>query len=648
MCGIAGWLGRHHQDAEDTAVRVEHMGAVLSHRGPDDHGFYQDPQGLPLFLAHRRLAIIDPERGRQPMVTPDGDLALVFNGAIYNYLEIRRELLALGHPIRSYSDTEVILYAYRQWGEECLEHFNGMFAFALWDRPRRRLFAARDRMGIKPFYYYFDGRRLLFASEIKALFASAQVAPELDSRGLADYLALQFVLGDKTMFRGVQRLEPGHALRASLEQDRVSLETWQWWDLDFTVDTTRSAEAFVEELKFLLGDAVRLRLRSDVPVGAHLSGGLDSSTVVCLASQQLGGARFTTFTGAFQEGREYDETAYARLVAEHAGVDHLECFPTAGDFAETLPRLMYHMDEPAAGPGLFPQYMVSRLASQHVKVVLGGQGGDEIFLGYTRYLLAYLEACLKGAIQGTADPESHAVTLETIIPSLPLLRNYVPMMQRFWRQGLFEESDRRYWCLVSRGPQGKSLVNPDLLPRHYQPWECFRELFNRKGQGSLINRIAYYELKASLPALLQVEDRASMAVGLESRLPLLDHRIVELVARVPPVIKFRHGCCKYLLNQAVRHLLPPQVIQRQDKMGFPVPLNLWCEGPLRQVLHDKVLVPARRRKDFYYLPALEPALSRGECFGRVAWGLICLELWQQTFLDRDPAPLSWSAPPPAG
>lgn len=633
MCGIVAWLGQPLCSHEETKTRVRAMAKSMAHRGPNDEGTYQDPRGRPAYMSHVRLAIIDPENGHQPMANHDGQVCLVFNGAIYNYLELRRELKARGHQIISYSDTEVLLHAYLEWGEQSLTHLNGMFAFAIWDGRNQRLFAARDRMGIKPLYYYFDGHRLLVFSEIKALWSAGVVRPAIDSHGLADYLALQYTLGAKTMFRGVTKLEPGHCLSATLQAEDVSFQVHPWWEIVYDIDLQQDEEYFTEKLAFLINDAIRLQLRADVPVGAHLSGGMDSSVVVCAAAQHLEGLKLKTFTGAFREADEFDESAYARLVALEAGTEYHEVYVTCQDFLDLIPKLLYFMDEPAAGPGLLPQYLVSYLASKEVKVVLGGQGGDELFLGYARYLLAYLEACLKGAIWETADPKNHAATLQTIISSLPLLQGYLPMMQHFWREGLFEEPDRRYYRLVQRSGMHGQAISPEVLDHTYQPFDSFREIFNQCGQPSLINKISSYELKASLPALLQVEDRTSMAVSLESRLPLLDHRIVELMARVPPTIKFKNGHCKHLFRRAVYNLIPQAISQRQDKKGFPVPLNIWLAGPAQDFVRDILHSPRARQRGFYNQDVLDKVLEGEGRFGRAVWGLLCLELWQRAFLD---------------
>ena len=608
---------------------LEAMTRILAHRGPDGEGVYLDGA---VGLGHRRLAIIDPEGGRQPLSNEDGSIWITFNGCVYNYQELARHLRAAGHTFRTHSDTEVIVHAYEQWGTECTRHFNGMFAFAIWDGRARRLFAARDRLGIKPFYYVAGPETFAFASEIKALIAGGFVRPELNPRGLQDYLTFQFCLDDKTLFRGVRALPPGHALVVHPE-DPARPQVFEYWDLQYHYDLHHSEGYFVDYLKFLLEDAVRLQLRSDVPLGAHLSGGLDSATVVCLAARLLDGQDLKTFTGAFDEGHRFDETPFARLVAKAIGADYHEIYLTPQDFAETISKLIWHMDEPAAGPGLFPQYFLSRLARQHVKVVLGGQGGDELFLGYARYLIAYLEECLRGAMLETADRERYAVTLESIIPNLPTLREYQPLLQYFWQEGLFAENSRRYFRLIDRGEGMRALVSQDTIDPTYSPYESFYALYSRKNLPSLINRMTYFDLKASLPALLQVEDRTSMAVGLESRVPLLDHRIVELIAAVPPMIKFKSGRLKHLFREAVKQVVPPEILARKDKMGFPVPLSQWYRTSLREFMRDILFSRRSQERGLFHTEALEQLLAHEQPFGRAVWGALCLELWHREFVD---------------
>ena len=631
MCGILGMVSLS-ASATEMEQRVIRALDSLAHRGPDGNGVHVEP-GSGVVLGHRRLAIIDPERGKQPMSTADGEITVVFNGAIYNYLELRRELIAKGHSLHSYSDTEVLLYAYREWGEACVERFQGMFAFAIWDRAHNRLFCARDRIGIKPFNYYFDGKTLIFASEVKAILATGLVKAQANAQGLQDYLTFQFCLEGKTLFKGIQTLEPGHCFVAQLDQGGIGLHPRKYWDVSYDIDDSHDEAWFVDHLAALIEDAVRMHLRSDVPLGAHLSGGLDSSTVVCLAANLLKGEQIKTFTGAFPEGPQFDETGYAKAVADFAGTDYKEIYIQGSELPEVLPRLMYYMDEPLAGPGVIPQYYVSKLAAQHVKVVLGGQGGDELFIGYARYLVAYLEKCLSGAIFETAHQNPYAVTLESIVPNLPILQTYKPMLQGLWKDGLFDSPDKRYFKLIDRSEGMSHLFTPGVFDAGYSPFESFQKIFNRDELHSMVNRMTYFDLKGSLPALLHVEDRTSMAASIESRVPLLDHRIVEFMARIPPNIKFAGGRMKHLFKESVRHTVPAPIFERKDKMGFPTPLTQWTKGVAKDFVRDTLLSERVRQRGLYNFKAIEKALDSEREFGRVVWGLLCLELWHQIYID---------------
>jgi asparagine synthase (glutamine-hydrolysing) len=378
MCGLVGIVELHGGTVDP--ARLEHMADAIAHRGPDDRGRFVDGR---VGLAHRRLSIIDLATGRQPM-TVEG-VTVAFNGEIYNYVELRAELERQGHAFRTTSDTEVLLRMYLEHGVEFVARLNGMFAFVLYDAPRGRIVAARDHFGIKPLYVHRSDERVLFASEIKALLRHPGVERAVDPVGLDDYLTLQYTLGGRTLFKGIEKLLPAHVEVLDLATGAVRRQ--RYWKPSFQIDASRDEGAYVEELRGLLESSVRWQMRSDVPVGAYLSGGLDSSTVTMLAARETPD-RLKTFTGAFREGPEFDESGHARTVAEACGAEPLFVHPTEDDFIELLPRLVYHMDEPAAGPGLFPQYVVSRLAARHVKVCLGGQGGDEIFGGYARYVIA--------------------------------------------------------------------------------------------------------------------------------------------------------------------------------------------------------------------------------------------------------------------
>ncbi|HWI20078.1 MAG TPA: asparagine synthase C-terminal domain-containing protein, partial [Vicinamibacterales bacterium] len=368
-----------------------------------------------------------------------------------------------------------------------------------------------------------------------------------------------------------------------------------------------------------------------------LSGGLDSTAVACLAGRQSPHP-IHTFSGGFREPG-FDETHYARIASDAAGTIQHEVFGTADEFVDLMPRLIYHMDEPAAGPGLYPQYCVSRLASQHVKVVMGGQGGDEIFGGYTRYLIAYLEASLKGGIQGSHEDEKYVVTFESILPNLAQLRGYEPLLTRFFRSGLFGDADRRYYALIDRSEGVRPMIAAEVWHNQaaYDPFEQFQAIFNHPNCHALINKMSRFDIKTLLPALLQVEDRTSMAVSLESRVPLLDHRIVELVGRMPPKVKFQGGRTKHIFREVLNGIVPEPIARRTDKMGFPVPLAQWAKGGrVRDFVQDTLFGTRARQRGLYDQRELDAATRRTEDYGRSLWGLLCLELWHRAFIDGTP------------
>ena len=634
MCGILGIVNFDITESVDQKL-LQSMADIIGYRGPDDEGFYIENH---IGLANKRLSIIDLKTGRQPMSNEDDSIWLVLNGEIYNYLELRRELMAKGHNFRTQSDTEVVVHLYEEYGVNCLDKLNGMFAFSLWDRNQRRLFAARDRLGIKPFYYYLDSKRFVFASEIKALLKHGNIERTPNDEGISDYLIFQFCLGDKTLFRGIRKLLPGCYL--VLDTTSAQLNISKYWDINFTADEHHDKEYFSDNLLMLLEDSVRLQLRSDVPLGAHLSGGLDTSVVTCLAAR-LSNSQLKSFAGGFKSGKEYDETDYAKLVSRFAKTEYLEVLPTATDFVETLPDLIYYLDEPVAGPGVFPQYFVSKLASQNVKVVLGGQGGDEVFGGYTRYLIAYLEQCLKEAIFQTREEREeskYVVTLESIIPNLPALQGYVPLLQHFWSEGLFEPMGRRYFRLIDRTNSDRSLLTEEFrqtIDKEYSPLEAFEQEFEQPDILSYFNKMTYFDMKNLLPALLHVEDRTSMAVSLESRVPLLDHRIVELAASIPPALKFLKGTNKYILRKATQNIIPKKVTNRKDKMGFPVPLTEWLGGEVGDFVRSVLLSKPAKERHMFKSEEIEKAIRKEGKFSRQIWGALCLELWFRAFIDDE-------------
>lgn len=627
MCGIAGIINLELSKVPDLSRSLKVMNRLQEHRGPDGEGVWVHSRGMVGF-AHRRLSIIDLTTGQQPMGDQAGNW-VTYNGEIYNYLELREELGS--NLFRTGSDTEVILHAYRKWGLECLDHLRGMFAFALWDERQNTLICARDPFGIKPLYYTVVRGALYFASEAKALLPFvADVETDLD--GLKDYLTFQFCLGGKTLFKGIREVMPGHYL---MVKDGV-VSTRRYWEVYYHLDFDRTEKYFEEKVRALLEESVIMHLRSDVPVGAYVSGGFDSSIIASLASERQGGT-FAGFTGKFSLGEAYDESRYARDLACHKGFALHEADVTSQDFVQSIERVIYHLDYPVAGPGSFPQYMVSQLAARHRKVVLGGQGGDEIFGGYVRYLVAYFEQCIKAAIDGTMHSGNFIVTYESIIPNLSALRNYKPMLQQFWKEGLFEDSDKRYFRLVNRSSLHGEEVDWSLLG-DYSPFETFREIFRGSNvrKESYFDSMTHFDFKTLLPALLHVEDRMSMAHGLESRVPLLDRPLVELAATIPSNVKFKDGNMKHILRSSMGSVLPASITNRTDKMGFPVPLQEWVaeKGSVRDYVTDILSSQAALGRSVINNKRVLSGLGRELKFGRKLWGFLCLELWQRAFHDK--------------
>lgn len=627
MCGIAGSVSLSLEAIPHLSRVLGVMNDLQQHRGPDGEGIWQHPRALVGF-AHRRLSIIDLVTGHQPMSDNAGNW-VTYNGEIYNYREVRAELGP--KTFVTQSDTEVILHAYRKWGLDCVNHLRGMFAFALWDESQNLLFCARDRFGIKPFYYTVVDGKLYFASEVKALLPFVRRV-ETNLEAFKEYLTFQFCLAGKTLFQDVWELLPGHVLVVR----NGTVETHRYWEVYYKPDFDHTAKFFEEQIRVLLEESVNLHLRSDVPVGAYLSGGLDSSIVASLASARQG-PEFKAFTGKFSLGDAYDESRYARDLAGWRGFELHETDITESDFVGQIQKVIYHLDYPVAGPGSFPQFMVAQLASRHRKVVLGGQGGDEIFGGYARYLIAYFEQCINAAIDGTMHNGNFIVTYESIIPSLQSLRQYKPLLQEFWRKGLFEDLDRRYFRLVNRARDLGDEINWSAI-QQFSPYDSFCSIFRGKNvqKESYFDSMTHFDFKTLLPALLHVEDRMSMAHGLESRVPFLDHPLIEFAATMPSNVKFMNGRMKHALKNAVRGLLPASIENRTDKMGFPVPLQEWLARPgvAREFVSDTLSSRRALTRDLVDNRKALEGLGQEPRFGRKIWGLLCLELWQQTFHDR--------------
>lgn len=633
MCGIAGFLCVNGRVISNPESILEKMNDLQHHRGPDGNGIWHDPrEGIG--LAHTRLSIIDLNTGHQPMHFESGNV-ITYNGEIYNYVELRQELGE--QNFRTTSDTEVILRAYEKWGSQCVEHLRGMFAFALWDAKRQQLFVARDRFGIKPFYYLATNNAVYFASEAKALLPFvAQVDTDIDA--LHDYFCFQFCLGTKTLFANIKQLEP--ACSGYIDRN-LGLRLRKYWEVHYDLDWDHSEEYFVERVRERLFDSVALHLRSDVEVGAYVSGGVDSSLVASIARDIRPDQRFQAFNGKFSLSKAFDESRYARALATEKGMLLHEADIDENDFVENIGKIIYHLDQPVAGPGSFPQFMVSKLVRNHIKVVLGGQGGDEIFGGYARYLIAYFEQCIKGAIDGTIDNGHFVVTYDSIIPNLRTLQNYQPLIQEFWAHGIFDERDKRYFRLINRSNTFGNVVNWSIFKEN-SSFDDFARIYwsNNVGKESYFDSMTHFDFKTLLPALLHVEDRMSMAHGIESRVPFLDHSLVELLATIPANIKFKAGELKRLLRVAFPKEIPAAIRERKDKMGFPVPLQVWMKknGKAKEFILD-TFSSTRARQRCYLTEGfdVEKLMSTEGLFSRNIWAFLSLELWQQQFHDKHTA-----------
>lgn len=628
MCGISGITNFNHQVIPQLEEKLHVMNKLLAHRGPDGKGVWTNSSKT-VGLAHRRLSIIDLKvTANQPM--SENGLVIAFNGEIYNYIELR-DSLKQDWQFKTNSDTEVILAAYQRYGKDCMVHLRGMFSFALWDDRKKTLLCARDRFGIKPFYYTSVRDQFLFASEVKALLPFLDDI-QTNAEAFSEYITFQYTLGEQTLFDGIQQLLPAHALTIS----DGKMEIWRYWDVQYAIDYNHSHQYFQNRLEELLQDSMKVHLRSDVPVASYLSGGVDSSLMTVLATKETDDL-FGMFHGRFTDYPGYDESHYAQEVADQIKRPLHVLDINAQDFQNNFEKVIYHLDFPAAGPGSFPQYMVSEYAAKYVKVILGGQGGDELFGGYARYVLAYFEQCIKAAIEGTYQNGNFVVTPESIIPNLGVLKEYQPMIKEFWREGLFSSLDARYFRLCDRSTDFKDEINWPSLNKELV-FEKFKSIFNCSDnvkKEAYFDKMTHFDFKCLLPALLQVEDRMSMAHGLESRVPLLDHPLVEFAATVPADIKFEGGRMKHLLKTTFASSIPSSIRNRRDKMGFPVPLKEWFGGSLKEFAFDILGNSKARSRPFLNAESdFYKKLETNGQFSRKLWALLSLEVWYLNFHDK--------------
>lgn len=626
MCGIIGILNANGEPVD--RGNILSMAAVMSHRGPDGEGAYCDG---PVGLAHRRLSIIDLSGGTQPMSNEDGSVWITFNGEIYNFPDLKRDLEAKGHRFRTKSDTEAIVHAYEEYGPDCVKRLRGMFAFGIWDARKRRLFLARDRMGKKPLHYFSDGKKFIFASEIKAIVQDRQVPREIDPDALVDYFTHLYIPFPRTIFRSVRKLPPGHWMTVSFEtaagRSSLGIDQRPYWDLRYSPDASMSEQDWVEGLREKINEAVRVRLMSDVPLGAFLSGGVDSSAVVAaMAAAQAGPVK--TFSVGFEE-EDFSEIEYARAIARRFGTDHHEEV-VRPDAVDLLPKLAWEFDEPFADSSAIPTYHVSRMARQHVTVALSGDGGDETFAGYKRYAWAdglsrwdFLPSFVRRAAFGWP-----SALMPQGMRGKGALRNM--------SMGPYE----RYRSLITHDEPGylDRLLTADVkVQMRADGDDLFKQFYGRFPDADYLTRLQYLDTKTYLAEdILTKVDRTSMLCSLETRAPLLDHELQEYVARMPASLKLFAGEKKYIFRRAMRGVLPDEILDR-PKMGFAVPLGKWFKKDLDSFARETLLGPTARERGIFDPRFVEKVLDdhqkKTRDLSARIWSLLFFEQWCRNWVD---------------
>jgi asparagine synthase (glutamine-hydrolysing) len=617
-------------DATVSPALVKAMADTIYHRGPDDDGYYVSG---PVGLGFRRLAIIDLQRGHQPVSNENGTVQIIFNGEIYNYQELREFLLSKGHLFKTQSDTEVIVHLYEEFGPQCVEKLRGMFAFAIWDEKAKSLFLARDRIGIKPLYYSLTDTALVFASEIKAILADPSIAREIAPEMIDRFLTFLYVPGQETLLKGIRKLAPGHYL---IVRDGKVVEK-QYWDLCFAESKRnqrlKDAEA---DLTILLAEAVQLHMIADVPVGVLLSGGVDSTGVLSLAVHGTD-KEISSFTVGFSGGEVADERPYARLAAEKFGTQHYEMTISSDDFATFLPQYVWHMEEPVCEPPAIALYYVSRLASKHVKVLLSGEGGDEAFAGYSNYRnLVWLERLKRGLspLNGAA---ALGLSFADSFLHMPGMAKYVPLMSDRFPDYYYSRTSSPHAFSGNRLGKAYAADFAQGIDREHSLAPVRELQAHVRGQNTL-DAMLYIDTKSWLPDDLLIKaDKMTMANSVELRVPLLDHKVLEFAASLPSSFKLNGFNLKYILKSVLSQKIPKEIRDRK-KTGFPVPYESWLRHDLKKVVWD-VLMDRRTIERGYFrkdaVEALLQANSNGSNYSKEIFSLLSLELWQRTFLERE-------------
>lgn len=634
MCGIAG-IFEFGEDANVDSGVLRRMCDVIAHRGPDDDGFFT--QGR-IGLGMRRLSIVDLATGHQPIGNEDGSISIVFNGEIYNHSALRGRLISRGHRYRTQSDTETIVHLYEEYGKECVQHLRGMFAFAIWDAKQQSLFIARDRLGIKPLYYRLTPRNFLFGSEIKVLLTYPGVRPEFNRGALSEFLAFGYLSGEETFYRGVRKLMPGHMLEID---ERGDLHIEQYWDVPQAFeDESHDERYYVEAYRDLLEGAVDSHLMSDVPLGVFLSGGLDSSAVAALMTK-IRREPIETFSVGYSEPT-YSELPYARTVAQHLNSVHHEVLVSRDDFWGALPKLIWHEDEPIVWPSSVSLFFVARLARERVKVVLTGEGSDETLAGYSRYAFTLKNMAFDRVYRGLV-PRGIRRHLRDSISTSSWINASVRRKLSHTFFGLDGESWASFY-LDNFFSAFNQKDQSDLLTDDFQAevvaGSAYRNVLGywEKSEGDVLQRLLYTDIKTYLVELLMKQDNMSMAASVESRVPFLDHVLVEWATRVPASIQIRGTAGKRILKKAMEDLLPRSIIYRQ-KLGFPTPWSGWLVGAQLDIIEQVLLEPRSMNRGFFKRASIEKLFREHRAqyrdhYDRI-WRLLNLELWHRVCLEEE-------------
>lgn len=617
MCGISGILSKTEKK-EDMVTNINNMNIILHHRGPDGKGVWTDDN---IALGHTRLSIIDLNiRSKQPMEYDDKYI-ITYNGEIYNYDILKGKLN--DYKFNTDSDTEVILAMYKKYGKKCVDFLDGMFSFALWDKEKKELFCVRDRLGIKPFYYFYENNNLYFSSEIKALLPYINKVEE-DLEGIGEYLIFQYPISENTMFKNIKQLMPGCCLTFSFDKN-IKIE--KYWDLDYNNKVNDSKEEIMNNIRNLFDESIKRHLKSDVPIGSYISGGIDSGLISILSKKE--NKLDSSYHGRFTDYKGFDESKYAKIISNKLDISLNIMDISCDDFKENIKKILYYLDYPIVGPGSFPQFMVSKLVSENVKVILGGQGGDEIFCGYVRYLIPYFENIIHKTING--EPEE----LKDFLNKAEIIKQYIPMLKNFWKDGLFDDLSDRYFKILDRSNVLEEIIDWKIINKE-KIKKKYNNIFHNKNipKDDYFNKMLDFDLKYCLPALLQVEDRMSMAWSVESRVPIINHTLIEYVAKIPENMKIEKGNPKSLLKNSFKKEIPEEIINRKDKMGFPVPLNNWFNGKLRNFIID--IIRKLKARNLSYMNITDKFmddLKNTTKFSRKIWILLSLELWYENYFD---------------